>query len=68
MPILRAGKLLRSMAPGDVLEVETDDQAAGRDFPAFCAASGAELRRTEETPDGRRFVAVKTAPPAADAD
>ncbi|HSK41800.1 MAG TPA: sulfurtransferase TusA family protein [Arenibaculum sp.] len=44
LPVLRARKMLKSLAAGDVLEIEATDPAAERDFPAFCEASGNALK------------------------
>jgi tRNA 2-thiouridine synthesizing protein A len=43
LPVLRARKAIKHLAPGDILEVAATDPAAVRDFPAFCEATGNEL-------------------------
>lgn len=43
LPVLRARKAMKALAPGDVLEVEATDPAAMRDFPAYCEATGHRL-------------------------
>lgn len=43
MPVLKARKALKSLAPGEVLEVHATDPAAPKDFQAFCAATGHRL-------------------------
>jgi len=43
LPVLRARKAMKHLAPGDVLEIEATDPAAVKDFPAFCEATGHEL-------------------------
>lgn len=48
LPVLRAGKLLKTLAAGDVLRVEATDAAAPKDFRAFCDATGAMLRESRE--------------------
>lgn len=48
LPVLRAGKLLKTLAAGDVLRVEATDAAAPKDFHAFCDATGALLRDSRE--------------------
>jgi tRNA 2-thiouridine synthesizing protein A len=50
LPVLKARKLLKSMGPGEILEIEATDQAATRDFTAFCEAAGHQLleRRTSD--------------------
>ncbi|HEV7372816.1 sulfurtransferase TusA family protein [Arenibaculum sp.] len=53
LPVLRARKALKPLAPGDVLEVEATDPAALRDFPAFCEATGHRLAGSSQ--DGGVF-------------
>ncbi len=59
LPVLRARKALKALAPGDELEVLATDPAAASDFPAFCAATGDRL--VEAGHDGAllRFVIRK---------
>ncbi len=40
LPVLRAGKVLRGMAPGAVLRVRATDRMAAIDLPHFCAEAG----------------------------
>lgn len=40
LPVLRAARALRRMAPGEVLEVLATDPASRADMPAFCAEAG----------------------------
>lgn len=40
LPVLKARKRLKSLAPGDVLTVLADDPAAIVDVPHFCAEAG----------------------------
>jgi tRNA 2-thiouridine synthesizing protein A len=40
LPVLRARKALRSVAPGGTLTVRTTDPAAPADFEAFCREAG----------------------------
>lgn len=60
MPVLRAGKLLKTMQAGDVLQVEATDQAAPKDFRAFCEATGAVLRDCREDDGVFVFTIEKT--------
>ncbi len=55
LPVLKAAKRLRGLAPGDVLHVLTDDPAAVIDVPHFCNESGHRLIASEERPDGHAF-------------
>jgi tRNA 2-thiouridine synthesizing protein A len=43
LPVLKARKALRDMAPGQTLEVLVTDPGAVEDFPVFCQSSGHEL-------------------------
>ena len=43
LPVLKARKRLKSLAPGEVLTVEATDPLSVLDFPHFCAESGHEL-------------------------
>src|SRR5476651_2339536 len=43
LPVLRANRSLRSMAPGDRLRVLATDRAAIADFRAFCQETGHAL-------------------------
>jgi tRNA 2-thiouridine synthesizing protein A len=40
MPVLRANRALRAVAPGALLRVWATDPAAQHDFPAFCQTTG----------------------------
>jgi tRNA 2-thiouridine synthesizing protein A len=43
LPVLRANRALRSMAPGERLHVLATDRAAVADFQAFCRETGHAL-------------------------
>jgi tRNA 2-thiouridine synthesizing protein A len=43
MPILKAKRILKEMAAGDVLAVLATDPGAVADFKAFCRVTGDEL-------------------------
>lgn len=43
LPVLRARKALKSVAPGDVLLVRATDPAAVKDFQVFCEETGHEF-------------------------
>ncbi len=43
LPVLRAQKQLRELAPGTILKVLATDPIAAIDFPHFCHESGHEL-------------------------
>jgi tRNA 2-thiouridine synthesizing protein A len=48
LPVLRARKALRDVAPGGLIEVRATDPAALKDFPAFCEATGHALVETRD--------------------
>lgn len=54
IPVLKARKALKSMAPGEVLDLLATDPKAREDVPAFCAATGHRL--LDVTPDGEAGV------------
>ncbi len=43
LPVLRANRALRGMAPGERLRVLATDRAAVADFRAFCRETGHDL-------------------------
>jgi tRNA 2-thiouridine synthesizing protein A len=51
LPVLRANKAMKALAPGDVLEIEVTDPAAPADFRAYCKTAGHELLETREEAD-----------------
>ena len=48
LPVLKAQRRLRLLAPGKVLRVIADDPAAVVDVPHFCAEAGHELLARED--------------------
>lgn len=50
LPVLRTGKALRTLAPGDLLIVEATDPMAAIDIPHFCREQGHRL--VEEKAEG----------------
>ncbi|MCO6414966.1 sulfurtransferase TusA family protein [Siccirubricoccus sp. KC 17139] len=65
LPVLKANKALRGLAPGAELTVLATDPAAARDFPAFCAETGHTLVTQAQEGEVLRFVLRKRAEPAA---
>lgn len=55
LPVLRAQKAMRRLAPGDVLRVLATDPGAVRDFEALCAAHGHVLMERSEDGDALCF-------------
>lgn len=43
LPVLRARKSMKSIEPGDVLEVHSTDPKSVQDFQAFCQTAGHQL-------------------------
>lgn len=43
LPIIKAKKMLKGMAAGDVLQVRATDPGSVADFAAFCNQTGNEL-------------------------
>ncbi len=63
LPVLKANKALRSLAPGTELTVLATDPAALKDFPAFCQETGHALVSATEEGGVYRFVLRKRADP-----
>jgi len=60
LPVLKARRALKPLAPGAVLEVLATDPGATKDFEHFCATTGCELIEASEQPGGvLRFVMRK---------
>ena len=61
LPVLRARKTLKSLAPGAVLLVLATDPSSVRDFQIFCQQTGHVLDSWDEDADGVfRYRLVKT--------
>jgi TusA-related sulfurtransferase len=58
MPIVKTAERIKSLAPGEVLEVIADDIGIKQDMKAWCEATGNELVGIEEA-DGETKVYVK---------
>lgn len=56
LPVLRARKALRALAPGGRLTVLATDPAAPGDFTAFCRETGHALVESTEQAGVYRFV------------
>ena len=59
LPVLKAAKRLRGMAPGAVLKVLADDPAAVVDVPHFCVEQGYTLVSNDETGGVQTYVIKK---------
>lgn len=64
LPVLKARKALRDVAPGGLLRVLATDPGAAKDFVHFCATTGCELVESGESGGVLSFLIRK---PAADA-
>ena len=56
LPVLKARKRLKGMAPGAVLRLIATDPAAVVDVPHFCREAGHTLIATEEGDDTRVYL------------
>lgn len=52
LPVLKARKALKDVAPGGLLRVLATDPGAAKDFIHFCDATGCDLVESDERPDG----------------
>ncbi len=52
LPVLKARRALKPLAPGAVLEVLATDPGAVKDFEHFCRTTGCELLELFEEPGG----------------
>lgn len=62
LPVLKAKKALKTLSPGETLEVLATDPGAPADFRAFCEATGHTLERSDETGDAFVFMIRKAVP------
>ncbi|MEO8558668.1 MAG: sulfurtransferase TusA family protein [Rhodospirillales bacterium] len=59
MPVLRANRALRNVAPGGLLRVRATDPAAQADFPSFCQTTGHALVEAKAEDDAWVFLLRK---------
>ena len=52
LPVLKAAKRMRGLAPGEVLRLSTDDPAAIVDVPHYCSESGNRYLGVEDDGNG----------------
>ena len=55
VPIIRARNAIKSMSPGQILEIVATDPGSIGDFPAFSRNTGHELIRTDESDETYRY-------------
>jgi TusA-related sulfurtransferase len=60
MPILKTREAMRHLAPGQVLEMTSDDPASEADMKSWAARSGHELLEIEKNGAVFRFFVRKT--------
>lgn len=56
LPVLKARKAMRGVAPGGLLEVLATDPGAAADFRAFCEVTGHRLEATGEKDGAQCFL------------
>ena len=54
LPVLRARKAMKTVAPGGLLEVQSTDPSSVQDFRNFCETTGDEL--VEQTQEAEVYV------------
>jgi len=59
LPVLRANRMLRELAPGQTLKVLATDPAAEADFPAYCRQTGHTLVQSARDGDTLVFLIRK---------
>jgi tRNA 2-thiouridine synthesizing protein A len=67
LPVLRANRVLRGMAPGERLRVLATDRAAVADFQAYCRETGHALLAWSDEGDVFSFL-IRRRPAEQDAD
>ncbi len=58
LPVLRANKRIKELAPGDELEAQVTDRAAPNDFREFCESTGHRFISCDET-DGHWAIVIR---------
>ncbi len=61
LPVLKAQRRLRAMAPGQVLRLSATDPASWVDVPHFCATAGHGLLSAEDR-DGIKTYLIRRGP------
>jgi len=60
LPVLKAAKRLRAMAPGNTLRMLADDPAAVIDVPHFCTEQGYDLVSSDDDGTVQTYLIRKT--------
>ena len=61
IPVLKARKLIKALAPGDILEIDATDPGAPKDFAHFCEVTGHRLLAGSEPEPGVFRIRVEVA-------
>lgn len=61
MPILRAKKALKDLAPGETLKILATDPGSVNDFQSFCRTTGNELVESSQDGDVYTYLIKKSA-------
>jgi len=61
LPVLRARKAMKDVAPGGLLQVLATDPGAVKDFAHFCETTGHELLESKQEGDVYSFLIRKAA-------
>lgn len=56
LPVLKAAKAMKTVAPGEALEVLATDPGSVDDFTAYCRTTGHDLEVEEQRGEVFRFV------------
>ena len=62
LPVLRAGRVLREMAPGTLLRLRATDPVAVVDVPHYCAEAGHALVSADHGADGVSVYLIRRGP------
>lgn len=60
LPIIKAKKMLKSIAAGETLEIRATDPGSVADFAAFCNQTGNELLSSDTEGDVYKFEIKRT--------
>jgi tRNA 2-thiouridine synthesizing protein A len=60
LPVLKARRAMKSLAAGDILEIEATDPGSVKDFAHFCETTGYRLVSSSEADGVFHFTIEKT--------
>ena len=58
LPVIRTQERIKSLSPGDILEVTCTDPGALHDIPAWCRLNGHRVASTADGPDHELVITV----------